>query len=99
MSALCEGVDCRQIGALCIISLNIRMTGDTQPPPRPGTAGGGGTAPALHEHQEQTSYRFGCPETTAFWVLFIVVDFRTVKNYRNHSWIHGDDVKERNTAL
>ena len=33
MSALCEGVDCRQIGALCIISLNIRMTGDTQPPP------------------------------------------------------------------
>jgi hypothetical protein len=35
MSALCEGVDCRQIGALCIISLNIRMTGDTQPPPAP----------------------------------------------------------------
>jgi hypothetical protein len=38
MSALCEGVDCRQIGALCIISLNIRMTGDTQPPPPPPPA-------------------------------------------------------------
>ena len=33
MSALCEGVDCRQIGALCIKSLKIRMTGDTWPPP------------------------------------------------------------------
>jgi hypothetical protein len=37
MSALCEGVDCRQIGALCI-SINIRMTGDTQPPPAPPPA-------------------------------------------------------------